>query len=249
MDKSSAPDIPLTDQQLAWNEWNRRYRYGALGTLSQRQAQVILGWCAKLRRTDLAILDLGCGSGWMSERLLAYGAVVATDLADEVIEDARQRLPQVTFVAGDLFSVDLPLRAFDVIVSIEVLAHAADRERFIRRAAELLRDGGLLMIATQNCFVLERWDEIKGPAAGQIRHWVGVRELRRLLARHFDVMALTSVMPAGNGGLLRLVNSTKLNKLLAPLVSEHALDKAKERMLLGRSLLVLARKRGAEDAP
>lgn len=243
MDKSSRRDIDIEEQRQSWNAWNATHRETAQGEISHRQARVIEGWMELLPRR-LSIIDIGCGSGWMSERLAKFGAVTGTDLADTVIARARERAPGVKFVAGDFMSLGFESR-FDVAVSLEVLSHVPDQPAFVARVAELLRPGGRFLIATQNRTVLERFSRIPGPIPGQLRRWVSARELRALLAPHFQIIEVTSVMPVGDQGFLRLVNSYKLNAIAGTFFSSSSIERAKERWLLGHTLLAMARKRDA----
>jgi 2-polyprenyl-3-methyl-5-hydroxy-6-metoxy-1,4-benzoquinol methylase len=243
MDKSSRLDIPIEEQRQAWNRWNESTREVKLGRVSELQSAAILRWMTALARADLRIIDVGCGTGWMSERLAPFGHVTATDLADEVLQRARVRAPHVEFISGDFMQLPFERDSFDVAVSLEVLSHVADQPAFIRRIADLLKPGGHLMLATQNRYVLERWSEIPPSTPGYIRHWVSARTLRRLLRPHFEIVELTSVMPVGDQGPLRLVNSVKLNSIAALMASREKLDHLKEKLLLGHTLLALARKR------
>ena len=245
MDKSSRTDILLQDQRDSWNRWNTMWREQAQGEVSKRQAGVVEGWLGSLGRKDLGLIDIGCGAGWLCERLLHFGKVTGTDLADEVLERAKDRLPQVCFVAGDFFDLRFEDEQFDVAIALEVLSHVADQPAFLRQIARLLKKGGLLMLATQNRPVLERWSEIGGPIPGQIRRWVDSSSLRQLLASDFELLEMTSVLPVGDQGLLRIVNSVKLNRLLSLLVPQHVLDRTKERLLLGHTLMACARRRTA----
>lgn len=77
---------------------------------------------------------------------------------------------------------------------------------------------------------------------GMIRQWVDARELRRLLARGFQVEELLSICPAGDRGVLRALNAPKLNALAALAVGTARLERWKERAGLGRTLVVLARR-------
>lgn len=231
-------------QERFWNEWNASNRERVVGPISQAQADRIVGWLRTLGRTDLDILDVGCGTGWMCAPLTAFGRVTGIDLASEVIERARSRLPRVTFVAGDFTAMDLPAAQYDVVVTLEVLSHVADQAAFIDKLAAVLRPGGLLMMATQNRFVLERSENVAPRAEGQIRHWVNRAELTKLLRARFDLVELSSVYPNwGHRGILRIVNSPRLNAFLARLVSQARLDRAKERLFLGHTLLALAQRR------
>lgn len=231
-------------QERFWNEWNANHRERVVGPVSLAQADRIVGWLSKLGRTDLTILDVGCGSGWMCERLTTFGRVTGTDLAGEVIERARARLPNVTFVAGDFMTLDLPSAPFDVVVTLEVLSHVADQAAFVDRLASVLKPGGLLMMATQNRFVLERSEGVAPKAEGQIRQWVDHAQLRQLLRTRFDVLELSSLFPNwGHRGILRIVNSPRLNSLLAHVIPKSSLDRAKERMFLGHTLMALAQRK------
>jgi 2-polyprenyl-3-methyl-5-hydroxy-6-metoxy-1,4-benzoquinol methylase len=243
MDKSSRTDIPLDDQREMWNRWNAAARERSQGEVSKRQAALVERWLQSLGRRDLELIDVGCGAGWMCERLTPYGRVTGTDLANDVLARARLRLPMVNFIAGDFMTMELADANFDVAVTLEVLSHVADQPAFLARIARLLRPGGWLMLATQNRPVLERWSAVGMPEPGQIRHWVDARTLRSLLRPEFDLVELTSVLPHGDQGYLRLVNSVKLNRALGVVVDPKTIERLKERVLLGHTLMVLARRR------
>ena len=132
----------------------------------------------ELNRRDLDIIEVGCGTGWFCPLLAKFGRVIGTDLSDEVLARAQQRWPGVGFMAGDFASLPLKDATFDVVVSLEVLSHVADQPSFIARIAQILRPGGLLLLATQNRAVLSEHCLIPPPAPGQLRNWVDHQQLR-----------------------------------------------------------------------
>jgi 2-polyprenyl-3-methyl-5-hydroxy-6-metoxy-1,4-benzoquinol methylase len=233
---------PLSLQQSFWNEWNASVREKTIDEVSIRHAKVVCGWLTSLRRKDLAIIEVGCGTGWFCPQLMRFGRVTAIDLADRVLARAKHRTPEVTFLSGDFMSMDMGTNSFDVAVTLEVLSHVADQRGFIRKLASHLRSQGYLMMATQNRFVLERLNRIPPPAPGQLRRWFDRQELRELLEEEFDVLELFSVTPRANHGIMKLINSRQLNQPLRALVGDR-IDKLKEAMGLGWSLMALARKR------
>jgi ubiquinone/menaquinone biosynthesis C-methylase UbiE len=90
------------------------------------------------------VLELGCGTGQVTERLLAAGArVTAVDALPEMLEGARRRAPEADYVVGDAFD-DLPAGPFDAVVLSFVLHNLpADRRRLLlARSAALLAPGG-----------------------------------------------------------------------------------------------------------
>jgi 2-polyprenyl-3-methyl-5-hydroxy-6-metoxy-1,4-benzoquinol methylase len=228
------PDVG--EQAKFWNSWNAQHREQQVGLVSERQSATVLGWMTTPVGTGgLDILEVGCGSGWMCERLVAFGRVAGIDFADDVIKRAQARAPHIRFIAGDFMSMDLSEfeASADVVVSLEVLSHVPDQAEFIRRISALLRPNGHLILATQNRFVLERSAGVTPRAPGQIRKWVNARELRSVLEPGFDVLQLTSVLPYGHNGVLRLINSPRLNNFISKLVPQARIDRLKEYLLLG----------------
>ena len=246
MDKSSKESYTLEHQVRAWNEWNETTRGDWMGDArnetSRRQAEIVESSIAALGRHDLSIIEVGCGSGWLCERLQAYGQVTGTDLADEVLGRASKKWPKVRFISGDFMTLDLPMNTFDVVVTLEVLSHLPDQPAFVARLADLLKPGGLLIVATQNRPVLERWSAIGGPTPGQVRKWVNARELRSLMIPHFSELEIDSIVPVGDEGFLRVLNSAKLNRLLQLVIPERTIQRAKERAMLGHTLIAKGRK-------
>lgn len=232
-------------QRRFWNDWNAKHR-GAemrLPPPNARQATTILSWLRQTDRGPRDIVEIGCGSGWFCAQLTPFGAVRGIDIADEAIARARDRIPAATFVADDFMAMELEPDSADVVVSLEALAHVADPGVFIARVARLLRDGGLLMLATQNLFVIERMDGVPPPGPGRYRNWGNARQLRAMLRTHFDILQLTSLHPDGHRGVLRILNSSKVRTILATVGLQPAWETLKERALLGHTLMALARKR------
>lgn len=230
-----------TERQY-WNVWNANKRDRVLSETSARQMRIVRDWLNAANRRDLNILEVGCGAGWLTPHLASFGTVTATDLSDEVLEEAAGRIPVVTFVAGDFFDLEFPEASFDYIISLEVLSHVEDQPAFMAKIASLLRPGGELLLATQNRPVLERMNNV-APAAGQLRAWVDRDELAALLAPEFDVQEIYTVTPRANRGVWRLVNSRVLNAPVRWVVGD-ALERFKERRGWGWTLMARARKRG-----
>jgi trans-aconitate 2-methyltransferase len=104
-------------------------------------------------RGDESVLDAGCGSGRVTERLverLPRGSVVALDGSPAMIEAARLRLAafgdRVSYATADLAS-PLPLgdASVDAILSTATFHWVADHEALFRHLAAVLRPGGRLV--------------------------------------------------------------------------------------------------------
>ncbi len=232
-------DQPVELQQAFWDKWNASGREHRLSDISTDQKEVVLGWLGALGRTDLDIFEVGCGAGWLCPWLKPFGRVTATDLSADVLQRARQRVPDVEFVAGDFMALSFPAASYDVVIALEVLAHVADQPAFVARMAQLLRPGGLVMLATQNRPVLERHNRIPPPEPGQLRRWVDRSELVELLEPHFEVREVLQITPRADRGALRLIAGRQARRLMR-IVSGRSLERAIAAAGLGWTLMALA---------
>lgn len=109
--------------------------------------------------------------------------------------------------------------------------------------AQVVRPGGFLGLSTINKFVYERSGDIGPPRPGQVRRWLSKSQTLSLLAPRFDINSVTTVEPRGEQGILRLVNSHKLNVLLGKLIGADAVRRTKERCGLGGGIVFIGRRR------
>lgn len=120
------------------------------------------------------MLEIGCGTGAVTERLVARGAAVtALDQNPEMLEQGQRRLAAappgaVTWVERTASEIDsLPEGSFDaVVVSLALSEMSAAERRFaLRQAARRFRLGGVLAAADE----VRREDETTGPGASRNR--------------------------------------------------------------------------------
>jgi 2-polyprenyl-6-hydroxyphenyl methylase/3-demethylubiquinone-9 3-methyltransferase len=103
----------------------------------------------------LRILDIGCGGGLLSEPLARLGAaVVGADPAEANIAAAAVHATEVgvtvDYRATTAESLADQGERFDVVLAMEVVEHVADLGLFIKRCAEMVKPGGLMVTATLN---------------------------------------------------------------------------------------------------
>lgn len=228
-------------QRKFWNEWDGGHLGDAtIGSGALRRGETVISLLQACALQQPHILELGCGNGWLAEKLIAFGHLTGVDVADEAIVEARRRVPGGTFYAGDALRLDLPTAAFDVVITLETFSHVPNQPLFVELMARVLREAGCLILTTQNRTVYTRRNDVGPPAEGQLRRWVTMRELRSILLPHFHVLKAFTIQPSGNGGFLRIVNSVKLNWLLTKAVPRLRLERLKEKCGLGQTLIVLA---------
>lgn len=108
---------------------------------------------------DSSVLELGCGSGWLTIAMAQRGARAhGLDIGDKALEVARSYYESVkaniagtaTYQLADLNTIDLPLEHYDAIVAKGVLHHLLNLESLFDQIHKTLKPGGLLWISDTN---------------------------------------------------------------------------------------------------
>ena len=245
-DADNRPLPTIEDQREFWNwHWQNVDQRKVLNDWTRRRAQEILRLIAQLPLKRPRILDLGCGHGWFTEMLADHGEAHGIDLSPEGIAAAQARRPDITYMAGNIYEAPLPKSYFDIVVSQEVIAHVEDQKRYIQRAVEVLRAGGYLIITTGNKWVIDRLGDVgwvKQPPQ-HIRIELTRRDLEKLISPYFDTLEMFTIIPHGQLGILRVVNSQKLNSFARVFLSQEKIDGLKEKAGFGWQMIFLARKK------
>ncbi|HVY67373.1 MAG TPA: methyltransferase domain-containing protein [Patescibacteria group bacterium] len=116
-----------------------------------------------------AILDAGCGPGWLAGRLRQdYPAVQACDASGFFINLAKNRYPNVNFQLADLAGA-LPYgpASFDFIILNMVGPDLADLDQTMSGLKPLLRPAGRLLLTLPN-------PDLAYPAGEWKRSWLDV---------------------------------------------------------------------------
>jgi ubiquinone/menaquinone biosynthesis C-methylase UbiE len=112
--------------------------------------------------TGAAVLEIGCGTGQLTERLACSGfRVTAIDIGPSMITAARRRLTgaDVSFLATSFEDLVAADASFDLVISSAAF-HWIDPEVAFSKSARLLRPGGwLALLGTE-----ERYDDPIGTA-------------------------------------------------------------------------------------
>lgn len=104
----------------------------------------------------LAVLDVGCGGGILSEAMAHHGArVTAIDMAEASLSVARLHLLESKLdidyrkCAAEDLATEHPGR-FDVITCLEMLEHVPDPSAVVKACHTLVKPGGLVFFSTIN---------------------------------------------------------------------------------------------------
>jgi ubiquinone/menaquinone biosynthesis C-methylase UbiE len=107
----------------------------------------------------LRTLDVACGTGFLTKHL--PGEVVGLDASERMLELARVRAPQATFVQGEALSLPFEDRAFERVFTSYFYCHLeeGDRERFLAEARRVAPELVVVASVRRGDDEPERWDD------------------------------------------------------------------------------------------
>jgi len=94
---------------------------------------------------DLKILDVGCGTGIVIEKLKKYGEVFGLDKSDSAIEFCKKRGLQ-NIVSG--YATELPFNndTFNLVTALDVLEHIGEDNKALSEIKRVLKKDGIAII-------------------------------------------------------------------------------------------------------
>jgi len=138
-----------TQSSLLREEFNRWAEAGRGEGMEQDHLPITLPVLEKMQLAPTDnILDVGCGSGWLSRRLaklVPEGRVVGMDVSDEMIRHARRasvEFDNLMFVAGEVTQIPWQPHFFSHVISVESSYYWPDPAAGIKDIFRVLRDGG-----------------------------------------------------------------------------------------------------------
>lgn len=156
------------------DEYDARWRsLAASGQNVHGEADLVEALLAESGGTS--VLDAGCGTGRVAIELAHRGYRVAgLDADDRMLETARSKAPELTWIAGDLAEIDLldsrlP-ETFDLVLlagNVMIFLEPGTEGRVLTRLAVLLAPGGLLVAGFRlepDRLTLESYDELAAAA-------------------------------------------------------------------------------------
>ncbi len=138
-----------SNSQSLREEFNRWAEAGRGDGMEQDHLPITLPVLEKMRLAPTDnVLDLGCGSGWLSRRiskLVPEGRVVGMDVSDEMIRVARRNsldYHNVLFITGEAAEIPWEPNFFNHVISVESAYYWPDPAAGLRQVHRVLRAAG-----------------------------------------------------------------------------------------------------------
>jgi len=139
---------------------------------------------ARGRRRFPRVLEFGCGSGLLTERLAAafdYDSLVINDLVEEC-ESLAGGIPRSVFLPGDIESITVPDR-LDLVVSNAVVQWLDDLPDVLERLRAKMNPGAVLAFSTFGPENLRETARLSGAGLA----YRSIDQLKRVVGERFRV--------------------------------------------------------------
>lgn len=147
---------------LARDWWNPKGKMASLHRVNPVRLEFIRDaidahfegdWQSVRTLAGKSVLDVGCGAGLLSEPLARLGGdVTGVDAAAENVSVASTHAEAtgltIRYMAGEVGR--LGIGPFDLVTSVEVIEHVADKRAFLADVVAKLAPDGLLILSTPN---------------------------------------------------------------------------------------------------
>ncbi len=127
--------------------------------LLRQESKTKIPWVLeKVKKTygdkkDLKILDVGCGAGFLSNKLaLEFKEVHGVDISEESLYIAKKydQSGKVQYQKADAYQLPFLDQQFDVVTAMDFLEHVDNPEQVVKEISRVLKPGGLFFFHTFN---------------------------------------------------------------------------------------------------
>jgi SAM-dependent methyltransferase len=218
------------------------------------------------RRQPLRVLDAGCGTGALLDRLeeRVGTEVYGLDFSGQALAYTRQRGHR-HLVQADLTRLPFPDGTFDVITALDVVEHIREDEGALREVNRVLRPGGVLLVSVPafrflwgpHDIALQHFRRYTTGELGRLMRRTGFRvsKLTYLLALLFPAFVaqrlLTKLRPTAENPQAQLVQVSKaVNRFLIRLQGAELAIARRLSLPFGATVFCVAQKPlSAQAAP
>ncbi|MCM8787819.1 MAG: class I SAM-dependent methyltransferase [Candidatus Omnitrophica bacterium] len=149
------------------------------------QEHLLRYYFAKTFVKDKFVLDAGCNIG-DGTIILASRAkkIFAFDIDSTAIEYANKyfKTENIYYFVKDACNLDFKDKTFDVVVSLEVIEHLLEQDKFLYELKRVLKDDGIAIISTPNKKIIK----IEGSSSNPTHlKELNYPEFKRLLKKYF----------------------------------------------------------------
>ena len=132
-----------------WDNFARSYESVPAHGISEKERIVLKSALSVVFKDKRRVLDVGCGTGFLSTILAELGfEVFAIDISKEMLKIAKSKAKglYITFESGDAEALPFRDKTFDAVVERHVLWTLTNPEKAIEEWVRVLKDDGVLVL-------------------------------------------------------------------------------------------------------
>lgn len=143
--------LPSAFVEALFDQYAPRFDEKLVGRLGYRVPELIMGALARAGATGFdRVLDLGCGTGLMGERLRgAAGFVEGFDISSGMLRKAAAKRVYDRLERVDLQRLEAGGRQADLVVAADVFLYLGALDRILSTVAGMMPPGGLLAFSVE----------------------------------------------------------------------------------------------------
>lgn len=149
-----------------------------------------------------SIFEAGCGAGYSSEfvaRMPHKASYVASDISADLIELARERLPDIDFAVESIYDLQRDDNSVDLAMALETFEHIDDPLAALRELRRVARKYIILSVPREPLWCALNLARLKyvshfGNTPGHINHW-SKRGFVSMVAKEVAVIDTRSPIP------------------------------------------------------
>lgn len=147
--------------------WGWETKAGKLRATRRAQYYIDLGNFSQ----DTVALDLGCGTGLFTDKVYqaTKAKITGIDISEDLLEQARKRLPEAEFKIVDAMNMSYPDNHFDIVFGSSILHHL-EMDKATKEIYRVLKPGGKMIFAEPNMLNPQIFVQKNVPF---IKRWLG----------------------------------------------------------------------------
>jgi ubiquinone/menaquinone biosynthesis C-methylase UbiE len=139
-------------------DWNQLYEGTSYDSYGKRfRAKYAMDFVDKYISSGKRVLDIGCGTGWVSCALARKGyKVTGVDFSEKMLEVADKNAHQMgvdsqcTFILGEIDKLKIKESQFDAIIALGYLEYILDPQPVVSEMYRLLAPSGIVVAQIWN---------------------------------------------------------------------------------------------------
>ncbi len=179
------------------------------------------------------VLELGCGTGLFTRKVYeaTKASIIATDLSEELLEEARLKFKEGDFRKADAMQLEFPDSSFDVVFGSSILHHL-DMDRSLKEIFRVLKNGGRMVFAEPNMInpqiliqknipFIKKWLG-DSPDETAIVRWRFKKQMNNVGFSHIEITPYDFLHPAVTKSLIPFVDAIGKTVEKIPVLKEIA---------------------------